>query len=77
MRLCLKEFFGQPYGSNTPLKQIKRIEDQREKQIKAIEEHGKQLVKSNGERESLTLQHLLMTGWAKYKTYVNKLILII
>ena len=28
-------------------KQTKTIEDQREKQIKAIEEHGKQLVESN------------------------------
>ena len=28
--------------------------DQGEKQIKAIEEHGKKLVKSNGEKGSLT-----------------------
>ena len=35
--------------------QIKTIEDQLEKQIKALEEHGKQLIKSSGEKESLTL----------------------
>ena len=35
--------------------QIKTIEDQLEKQIKALEEHGKQLIKSTGEKESLTL----------------------
>ena len=31
-----------------------KIEDQREKQIKALEEHGKQLVKYNNEKESST-----------------------
>ena len=36
-------------------KQIKTIEDQRGKQIKALEEHGKQLVKSSSEKEYLTL----------------------
>ena len=35
-------------------KQIKTIEDQREKQMKTLEEHGKQLVKYSGEKESLT-----------------------
>ena len=36
-------------------KQIKTIEDQGENQIKAIEEHEKQLVKSDGEKDSLAL----------------------
>ena len=36
-------------------KQIETIEYQREKQIKALEDHGKQLVKSSSEKESLTL----------------------
>ena len=35
--------------------QIKTIEDQLEKQIKALEEHEKQLIKSSGRKESLTL----------------------
>ena len=35
--------------------QIKAIEDQVEKQIKTLEEHGKQLVKSSDEKESLKL----------------------
>ena len=35
-------------------KQITTIEDQGEKEIKALEEHGKQLVKYNYEKESLT-----------------------
>ena len=34
-------------------KQIKTIEGKREKQIKAPQEHGKQLVKSSDEKESL------------------------
>ena len=34
-------------------KQIKTIEYQVGKQIKALEEHGKQLVKSDGEKDSL------------------------
>ena len=33
--------------------QIKRIRDQGEKQIKALEVHGKQLIKSSSEKESL------------------------
>ena len=33
-------------------KQIKNIEDQTEKQIKALEQHGKQLLKCNNEKES-------------------------
>ena len=37
------------------LKKIKTIEGQGEKQIKALEEHRKQLVKSSSEKESLTL----------------------
>ena len=36
-------------------KQRKTIEDQGEKQIKAIEEHMKQLIKSSGEIDSLEL----------------------
>ena len=32
---------------------MKTIENEREKQIKTFEEHGKQLVKSSGEKESL------------------------
>ena len=36
-------------------KQIKTIEDQGEKQIIALEEHGKQLLKSSGKKGSLTL----------------------
>ena len=35
--------------------QIKTIEDLLEKQIKALEEHEKQLIKSSGRKESLTL----------------------
>ena len=31
------------------------IEDQDKKQIKALEEHGKQLTKSSGEKDSLEL----------------------
>ena len=36
-------------------KQTKTIEDQEAKQIKAIEEHGKQLIKSSSEKHSLKL----------------------
>ena len=36
-------------------KQIKTIKDQGEKQIKGLEVHEKQLVKSSGEKELLTL----------------------
>ena len=35
-------------------KQMPTIEDQGEKEIKALEEHGKQLVKYSDEKESLT-----------------------
>ena len=69
--------------SKTFEKQIKTNEDQGEKQIKALEEYGKQLAKSNCEKEHLTLlkqnflKHLLIKGWMKYKIYVNELILII
>ena len=34
--------------------QIKTIKDQREKQIKALEKYGKQLIKSSGEKQTLT-----------------------
>ena len=36
-------------------KQIKTMQDQREKQIKALEKHGMQLMKSSSEKNSLTL----------------------
>ena len=36
-------------------KQTKTIEDQEQKRIKATEEHGKQLIKSSGEKDSLEL----------------------
>ena len=36
-------------------KQTKTIEDQVEKQIESLEEHGKQLIKSSGEKDSLEL----------------------
>ena len=36
-------------------KQTKVFEDQREKQIKALEEHGKELLKSRYENDSLTI----------------------
>ena len=60
-------------------------EDQREKEIKAVEEHGKQLVKYGDKKESLTysqnkegfLKNLLIKIIKKYKTQVNNLILII
>ena len=35
-------------------KQVKTIEDQGKKQIKALEEHKKQIVKYNNEKESST-----------------------
>ena len=35
-------------------RQVKTIEGQREKQIKALEKHGKQLVKYSGEKDVLT-----------------------
>ena len=34
-------------------KEIKTIENQLEKQIKALEKHGKELVKSSSEKEGL------------------------
>ena len=47
---------------------MKTIKEQGEKQIKALEEHGKKLVKSNDEKESLTnSKNLLMKEWKKYK----------
>ena len=55
-------------------KQIKKkIEDQGEKQIKALEEHGKQLVKYNDEKEFSThseqkeiFEELAKKKWKKY-----------
>ena len=51
----------------------KSLQDKGEKQIKALEEHGKQIVKSSDEKESLTilnqkkkfLKYFLMKGWVK------------
>ena len=56
-----------------------------EKQIKALEEDGKQLVKSSSEKKSSThlkqqknfLKNLLIKEQTKYKIQVNKLILIL
>ena len=51
---------------------MKTIKEQGEKQIKALEEHGKKLVKSNDEKESLTnSKNLLMKEWKKYKIWVS------
>ena len=55
----IKRVIEQAKFTYTPLgkafeKQTKTIEDQLEKQIKTLEKHGKQLVKSSGEKESLT-----------------------
>ena len=36
-------------------KQVKTIEDQEEKQIKALEKHGKELIMSSGKKDSLQL----------------------
>ena len=47
-------FTYSPLGK-TSKKQVKITEDQEEKQINAIEEHVKQLIKSSSEKESLTL----------------------
>ena len=44
-------------------KQIKTIEDQWGKQIKALEDHRKQLVKSNSEKEYLTLFKAKIYFW--------------
>ena len=44
-------------------KQIKTIEDQWGKQIKALEDHRKQLVKSNSEKEYLTLFKTKIYFW--------------
>ena len=63
---------------------MKTTEDQGEKHIKALETHGKQLVKYNNEKESLmqskqkkNFKDLPMKEWKKYKMQVKKLILII
>ena len=47
-------FADSPFGKAFE-KQIKTIEDQGGKQIKAFEGYGKQLIKSNREKESLTI----------------------
>ena len=44
-----------PFGKAFFSRKKKTIEEQRRKQIEAIEEHGKHLVKSSSEKESLTL----------------------
>ena len=60
--------------------QIKTIENQSENQIKATEEHGKQLVKSSGENDPPTLlnqKKFFNKRAMKYRIEVNKLITII
>ena len=47
-------------------KQIKAIEGQGENVIKALEEHRKQLAKSSSKKESF-FKNLLIKGWVKYK----------
>ena len=42
------------HGSTYRVHTVKTIEDQGEKQIKALEEHGKQLVKSSDEKKYST-----------------------
>ena len=49
------KFPDSPLGKASE-KQIKTIADQRDKQIKVLEEHGKQLVKSSDEKESNTFK---------------------
>ena len=51
------KFTSSPLGK-TFEKQIKTIEYQGGKQTKTLEEHEKQLVKSSGEKESLTLLNI-------------------
>ena len=55
-------------------KKIKKIKDQKEKQIKTLEEHGKQLVKYNDKKESKNIQNkkkflkiLLIKEWKESK----------
>ena len=47
-------------------KQIKIIAHQREKQVNSLEEHGKQLVKSSGEKDSLKLFFKKRNIWWTY-----------
>ena len=49
-------------------KEIKIIESQSEKQIKTMKEHGIQLVKSNGEKDSPTL----LKRWKIYVKLISK-----
>ena len=56
------------------MKNIKTIEDQGEKQIKALAEHGKQLVKHSHkkslkyiEKKKKFLKNLLEIEWKKYE----------
>ena len=54
-RIITQAKFTYPPLGKACEKQIKTTEDQGEKQIKALKGHGKQLVKSSSEKESLTL----------------------
>ena len=49
------KFVYSPLGKAFKKQKQKTIEKQREKEIKAIEEYGKQLIKSSGEKDSLEL----------------------
>ena len=49
------KFVYSPLGKAFKKQKQKAIEKQREKEIKAIEEYGKQLIKSSGEKDSLEL----------------------
>ena len=48
------QFTYYPFGKSSE-KQTKEIEDQGKKQIKTLEKHGKQLIMSSGEKDSLEL----------------------
>ena len=45
-------------------KQTITIEEQRRKKIKALEVHGKHLIKSSGEKDPLTLLKQINFWWA-------------
>ena len=53
-RIIVQAKFTYSHLSKAFEKQIKTIEDQREKQIKALDQYGKQLVKYSDEKKSLT-----------------------
>ena len=59
-------------------RQTEMIEKQREKQIKALEEHGKHLVKCSSEKESLRLlkqkyYSVLQTFWRIANERINEI----